>query len=183
MAAAILALLAFFVASDVAAQQPVTFFGLTFPRKIGGAQLGKSHDFEKTSPGAGYGVEYLRPGWAVHVYIYDLGLPSIPEDVQSGTVKQTFEEAKEAILRSPSYANVELKGAHFIADASLRPRFLCATLTFKRQDIANAVSLLCVTSWKNKFVKFRVTTQSQKGAETEAKSFVEAWAKVLWPAT
>ncbi|MEX0842204.1 MAG: hypothetical protein WD039_07960 [Xanthobacteraceae bacterium] len=181
--AAILAAAAFFLASPAAAQQPLTYFGLTFPAKIGGAQIGSPYDFEKTNPGVGYSVEYLRPGWKINVYIYNLSLPSIPEDVQSELVRGEFELSKNAILKSPSYANVKLNSTYVITDASLRPRFLCATVVYKRQDFGESDSLLCVTSWKNKFIKYRLSAKRQKGSETEAKAFVEAWTKVLWPAS
>jgi hypothetical protein len=134
----------------------------------------------------GHGVEYVRPGWKINVYIYDLRLPSIPDDVQSEVVKKQFEQAKGDILEAQKtgiYANVDVKSTYIIADADHRSRFLCATLTYVHKQMGNADSVLCVTAWNNKFVKFRLTSQGHKGSETEAKDFVEAWIKVLWPST
>jgi hypothetical protein len=41
---------------------------------------------------------------------------------------------------------------------------------------------LCVTSWNNKFVKFRLSTLSGNGTEGQARKYVLAWIPVLWGA-
>ena len=42
-------------------------------------------------------------------------------------------------------------------------------------------SFLCLTGWHNKFVKFRLTTRPSPRSSAEARRFVEAWLKILWP--
>src|SRR5436190_124101 len=81
-----------------AAREPVTLFGLTFPETVGAFQRGDSTDFEKNSPGLGHGVRYLRSGWTVNVFIYDLRMPSIPDDPLSDVVRRQFDQAKRDVF-------------------------------------------------------------------------------------
>ena len=39
---------------------------------------------------------------------------------------------------------------------------------------------LCVTSWNNKFIKFRMTTLADKDTEAAARTHIAAWVPVLW---
>ena len=39
---------------------------------------------------------------------------------------------------------------------------------------------LCVTSWNNKFIKFRMTTLSDKESEATARNHMAAWVPILW---
>jgi len=38
-----------------------------------------------------------------------------------------------------------------------------------------------LTGWHNKFVKFRMTTRPSPRSSADARRFVEAWLKILWP--
>ena len=68
----------------------LTFFGLTFPEKVADAKIGPARDFETSDPGLGYGVKYEKPGWAIDVFIYDLGRKSIPDDIDSDVLKKMY---------------------------------------------------------------------------------------------
>ena len=39
---------------------------------------------------------------------------------------------------------------------------------------------LCVTSWNNKFINFRMTTLSNPNTEAAARQHMAAWVPVLW---
>lgn len=185
VAAQLIVMAGFAVGSAAAlAKEPLTLLGLAFPEKIAGTQRGSAHDFEKTNPGLGHGVEYLRSGWKINVYVYDLRRTSISDDLQSEVVKSQLAQAKGDILslqKSGTYSKIELRREFSIADARKQPRFLCASYSFVHSKTGEVDSLLCLTSWKNKFVKFRLTTPRRSGAETEAARFVGAWSGLLWP--
>src|SRR5437879_5436107 len=98
------------MAAMVAAKSEAAFFGLTFPDRVADAQIGPTTDYEKTNPGLGYSVRYRQPGWTTDVYIYDLGRPSIPDDVESDVVKAQLRQAQGDILelqRRGVYAKVD----------------------------------------------------------------------------
>jgi hypothetical protein len=165
-------------------QAAVTYFGLTFPDTIGGARLGPVTDFERTHRGLGYGVRYNKPGWVIDVYIYDDGIRPIPADLDSRVVQSQLKQAQSdifALQKRGSYANVSLKRSYVLRDTAGRPRFLCADFAFVREGMGNVDSFLCLTSWKGRFVKFRLTTSERAGSADEAAAFVKAWNEVLWP--
>jgi hypothetical protein len=168
------------------ASAQVTYFGLTFPPRVGDAELGPTTDFEKTKPGLGYGVRYQRPGWAINIYIYDDQVGTIPDDTSSEVLTSQLKQAEGDISeleRRGDYAKVRLTGTHVMRDDRGRTRFTCADYTFERKDMGKVDSFLCLTGWHNKFVKFRLTTGQHQGSAREAERFMEAWMPGLWPVT
>ncbi len=166
------------------ASAATSFDGLTFPDQVGGAQLGQTEDFESRRAGLGYGVSYQKPGWAIDIYIYDLGLSSIPDDATSEVVKAQLKKASGDILaleKRGAYADVRHTGSFVIKGSDGRARFGCEDFTYLRQDMGKVDSYLCVTGWQNKFIKFRLTTAHDAGSAAAARRFMQAWLPVLWP--
>jgi hypothetical protein len=161
------------------AKSPLTISGLRFPDKIAGAERGEPHEYEKTNPGLGHSVQYGMPGWAITVYIYDMGRTSIPDDPQSEVVKGQLDEARREVFQVRS--KVEWKRDFSIGSESRRVRFSCGAFAYADKASEPLDGFVCLTAWKNKFVKFRLTTRAQKGSEAEATRFVRAWTGVLWP--
>ena len=166
-------------AGTVAAQKPLTIFGLTFPDRIAGAQRTEPHDFESKTAGLGYSVEYQLKGWKIDVFIYDLRRTDISDDAQSAPVTGQLAQATGDIFNA-AYKQVQIKLKYAILDDSARVRFLCSRFGYVDKK-AERDSYLCVTSAKNKFIKFRLTTNRHAGSEAAANAFVQAWTKVLWP--
>ena len=167
-----------------AAHAAVTYFGLTFPDRVGGAERGSTRDFEATNPGLGYGVKYDKPGWAIDVFIYDLGRASISDDVGSDVLKAQIEQAQGDIFEQQTrgaYTDVKVTGSYVIKDNRGRGRFLCEGFSYVRQPEGSVDSFLCLAGWNNKFVKFRLTTRHAASSGAEARRLMEAWLKVLWP--
>jgi hypothetical protein len=165
------------------ARAAVAYLGLTFPDRIGGAQIGTTQDFEATNPGLGYGVRYQKPGWAIDVYIYDLGRPSIPDDPGSDVLKAQVEQAQGDVFeqqKKGAYAGVKVTNSYVIKDARGQARFLCEDFSYVRQNVGNVDSYLCLAGWHDKFVKFRLTTLHGSRSPAEARRFMEAWLKILW---
>ena len=161
----------------------VTVFGLRAPEDIAGFTLNDSTNFEKAKPGDGYGLDYSQSGWKLDVFIYDLGRVAIPEDVTSAIVKTEFERSRaEAFLAQPRglYAQVYLRRNFTIEDAAKRTRFQCATFHLTRDGAKPQDGFLCITSWNNKFIKFRLATLSDGDSENLARKYVAAWIAVLW---
>jgi len=171
-------------AATGAAKSEVTFFGLTFPDRIAGAEIEASTDNEKTTAGLGYRVTYRWPGWSIDVYIYDLGRTSIPGDVGSEVLKSQLRQAHGDILevqRSGVYSNVKLTRSHVMRDSDGRARLDCLDFIYVHETAGPVDSFLCLAGWHNKFVKFRLTGPRHAGSTAEAKRFLDAWIGILWP--
>jgi hypothetical protein len=179
MRAALIGAIAAGLIGSAVAQEPLTLHGLKFPAKIQGAQRGAPHDFEKTNPGYGHSVQYTAPDWAITVYIYDMGRDKIPDDPQSEVVKGQLEAAKREVYDVRS--DVEWRREFTIDGESRKARFICGSFAFADKNSEPLDSFVCMTGWKNKFVKFRLTTRPRDGTEAEATRFVRGWIKVLWP--
>ena len=161
----------------------VTVFGLKAPDEIGGFRLNDSMNFERSKPGDGYGLDYSQPGWKLDVFIYDLKRSAIPDDAKSAIVRAEFERSREDVfLAQPRglYTQVYLRRNFTIEDPAKRTRFQCAAFYLRRDGAKPQDGFLCVTSWNNKFIKFRMTTLSDRDTEATARNHMAAWVPVLW---
>ena len=161
------------------------FLGLGFPEEIGGAVAGAAYDLESSNPGAGYGVEYdLGPDWRIQVYIYDFGLASIPADPQLGptidqlqiSVREIFAKEADGTLR-----HVDLVDTYTFGGDEAQCRFVCSRFAIDVNDKDQTECLTCLTSWRNKFIKLRITVRQSETAHADAQAFVRAWENELWP--
>jgi hypothetical protein len=161
----------------------VNVFGLKAPEEIEGFTLNDSTNFDKIKPGDGYGLDYSQSGWKLDVFIYDLKRAAIPDDVKTAIVKAEFERSRaEAFLAQPRglYAQVYLRRNFTIEDSTKRTRFQCAAFHLTRDGAKPQDGYLCLTSWNNKFIKFRLTTLSDNNTEAAARKYVAAWVPLLW---
>jgi hypothetical protein len=159
-------------------------YGLSIPDRVGSLVYARTIDFESKSPGLGYALRFGgKPGWMVDVYLYDLGLKTIPADAESDAIKNQLAQARGDIFelgKRGTYANVTDKG-DFKVPESGKPRFMCSSFGYlrgERVDI-DVESYLCLSSWKNKFVKVRMTAPKGTLAKSDAISFVRAWIELL----
>jgi hypothetical protein len=185
-AACILAVVAVLVSAAPAfAQEKLqVVYGLSIPDRVGSLVYARTIDFESKSPGLGYALRFGgKPGWMVDVYLYDLGLKTIPADAESDVIKNQLAQARGDIFelgKRGTYANVTDKG-DFKVPESGKPRFMCSSFGYlrgERVDI-DVESYLCLSSWKNKFVKVRMTAPKGTLAKSDAISFVRAWIELL----
>jgi hypothetical protein len=167
------------------AQEPTkVIYGLSIPDKVGGLVYRQTVEYESKSPDLGYGLRFSgRPGWIVDVYIYDLGLKTIPVDVESSIIKNQLKQAKGDVFelgKRGTYANVADRGDFTIPDDG-KARFICSSFSYlrgERVDIG-VESYLCLSSWNNKFVKVRMTAPNGTMSRSDATDFVKAWIALL----
>ena len=159
----------------------VTVFGLRAPDEVGGFRLNDSMNFERSKPGEGYSLDYSQPGWKLDVFIYDLKRSAIPDDAKSAMCgPSSSARARTCSWRSRGACTLRSTcGAISPSRTAKRTRFQCAafhvTRGAKPQD-----GFLCVTSWNNKFINFRMTTLSNPNTEAAARQHMAAWVPVLW---
>ena len=168
------------------AKEPTRIYGLAIPERVGGLVRGQPVDYETKAPGLGYSVRFSGPpGQVVDVYLYDLGLKAIPDDIESGIVKGQLASAKGDIVelgRRGAYGNVTELDEFSVADGG-KTGFRCASFSYlrgERKDV-DVSSYVCLTSWRNKFVKIRMTAVKGQLSRSDLTDFVKAWIKLLRP--
>jgi hypothetical protein len=187
--AVILAVVTVLVSAAVFAQEKPQeklkiVYGLSIPDRVGSLVYVRSVDFESKSPGLGYALRFGGPpGWTVDVYLYDLGLKSIPADTESEVIRNQLAQARGDVFelgKRGTYADVTDQG-DFTVPARGKPRFICSSFSYRRGERADidVESYLCLSSWKDKFVKVRMTAPKATMSRSDASNFVQAWIELL----
>ena len=159
---------------------PVTASGLTFPIEVAGARIAAAQDYESQHPGLGHTVRYTRQNWTIDIDLYDMRRRVIAEGPHSAPVREQLEHAAGEVVRT--FNRTERTSSYVINDSGGRARLQCASFVYRRSDRpGDFTSLLCVTGWKNKFVRFRMSAPRQGSSEADAKAVLEAWLEILWP--
>jgi len=170
----------------LAQEKSKTVFGLSIPDRVGSLSYVQSVDFESKTPGLGYALRFAGPtGWLVDVYLYDLGLKSIPADPESSVVRDQLAQARgdvSELAKRGTYANLTDAG-EFTVPASGPPRFICSSFSYQRGDRVDVAvdSFLCLTSWRDKFVKLRMTGSKGTISRADVTTFATAWIELLRP--
>ncbi len=181
-----IAVVALTAATALAQEKSKTVFGLSIPDRVGSLSYRQSVDFESKTPGLGYALRFAGPtGWLVDVYLYDLGLKTIPADVESGVVRDQLAQARgdvSELAKRGTYANLADTG-DFTVPSNGKPRFICLSFSYQRGDRVDVAvdSFLCLTSWHDKFVKIRMTGAKGTIARSDATAFATAWIDLLQP--
>ncbi len=167
--------LAFFaIVPGTRAQVPAEMF----PAVVGGAVRDEVKDYETTAPGLGWGVQYMLSGWRIDVFIYDFQFDNIPPSIDSPMLLEQFEMSKNDIFGVYGRQTTEIT-EEFSVEVDNAHGFLCAEFGLLREGRQMA-SFLCLTSWNDNFVKFRLTTPENPSAAERTRWFMRRWAEYLW---
>ena len=183
-AAAVLVSAAAAFAQDKPQENSRVVFGLSIPDRVGSLFYARTIDFESKSPGLGYALRFGgRPGWMVDVYLYGLGLKTIPADAESDVIKNQLAQARGDVFelgKRGTYANVTDKG-DFKVPASGKARFICSSFAYLRGESVDldVESHLCLSSWHDKFVKVRMTAPKGTMSRSDVTDFVRVWIELL----
>ena len=171
------------IARPNAARQDVFLLGMRLPEYVAGLRRGRLVDYASQRAGLGYSAGYDKGTERATIYVYDLGASIIPTELISNTVRRQFAQAQGDItgnIGPNKYSKVAPAGKYSIADDEGNARYLCASYEIE-QDGKQQDSYLCLTSWDDRFVKFRVTMPHAAGSMNEASRFVSQWTETLWP--
>lgn len=149
---------ALFVAFCAQAQETVSYYGFGFPLKIGALTRGDVTNFEKDSPGLGYGIRYGAEGLRVDIYVYKLGKRSISSDVLHADQQEEFASAVSDIHRAKErgiYRSVK-EGGEFESPAVKNPFFRCKAFVIDRGEGRLEDSALCLGAQNDTFFKIRI---------------------------
>ena len=107
----------------------------------------------------------------------------IPDSLSSKRVTSQFAQARGDIYSVRQSSNYKVEdGVAFQISLSSTARFTCESFLIVDTNSRQIDSFLCLTAWKGKFVKYRLSTLHNDGSTAIAKRFVGAWADQLWPA-
>jgi hypothetical protein len=170
-------------AVETSAGGPMTVFDFTFPEEIAGARRISIHDYESSDPGMGYSAGYRQGTLTGTVYIYGGGNQQLPDNPHSPLVKAELEKSRADIVRLwfQAGAKVNEKESFTIQDARGRTRLICAAFSITDNGDRPRDTFSCVGVTKNKFLKFRISMTQHDTSQAEARGFVDAWIKLLWP--
>ena len=119
-----------------------------------------------------------------YLHLTTLKKKAIPSDVKSKEVTSQFEQAKSDIFSAGDkgvYADVKMRKSFTLADLGKKPRLQCASFSFVHKSAGKVDSYLCITGWKGKFVKFRMTTEARASSHDDFLVYMGAWMVRLWP--
>jgi hypothetical protein len=161
----------------------VTYHGLDFLPEFAEGRRISTRDYEAATPGLGFSAGYRHRNATSTVYIYDLGLNAIPDDIAAALPVRNFEQSRSDILKAqPPNVTVTSSGTFTLADAAGRPRLSCEGFTFRRgANEAPLDSYLCTGVVNGKFFKVRTTMLQAEDSQSEARRFIGAWIAKIWP--
>jgi hypothetical protein len=139
---------------------------LEIPDRIGPlAYTGKPDVWPDKRLGLSY--KFTAPGVLVDIYVYDAGVPGIPEGADSRPVCEQFEQAKADVMRS-GYKDVVLKGEQLARLGASHDSPLAREAVFEAviQD-SPTISYLWTTGAAGHFIKVRFSINAQLRYEVE----------------
>jgi len=141
---------------------------IEIPDVLGGFKKTKVIDNEPKDPGLGTTVHYHCPGIKATVYIYNMGINTIPDGIESNVVRKAFETAKaniQEVARQGYYKlSSKLRTSITILDPAENP-ISALTASFSYQDQReNLTSFLYVFGRKNHIIKIRFSGEAENEA-------------------
>ena len=142
--------------------------GIVFPEQLATLEKGRVTDYEKTHPGLGVAVGYNGPGITVTIYVYTMGMTSVPDDLQAATIRNHFKQVTGDIVRAEKrgyYSNVRKISVGEVSwgNASTATRSLHASFSYI-QNGKDRFSHLYLMGFKNHFLKVRFTYDATEQA-------------------
>jgi hypothetical protein len=169
---------------EAAPDPSLTFNGVSLPIKVGPFVQTHVKDYRPEHPGLGLGIEYAAPGFKATVYVFNAGLPSIPEGPRSAPVSAIFRQSMndiEEAMRQGIYESSSVNRI-YVTKPSSREEFMAADIDLV-DDGQPARSFLYVTGHQNQFVKIRITTSTPASADPAptAEGFARELGRSFWP--
>ncbi len=139
-----------------------------FPPIIGPLSFMGGTDYEKTNPGLGYSVRYADYITKLDIYVYDLQINPIPNDVNSKVVVSAFQAAANdifAVAKRGDYSDLKYPPSRKMN--LLGKDMLIGTFEYMQDETAR-YSILMFTVHKGKFFKVRLAINKEKDESYEA---------------
>jgi hypothetical protein len=160
-------------------QHPETM--LIFPDRFAGLEKLSVKNYEKDNPGLGISVGYGAPGGTATIYLYTMGMKSVPSKIGDPQFKKHFRQVVEEVFLSGengTYKDVRKTGEEETVFGASKTgiKALSASFTFVIAHSGTAVfSKLYLMSYNNHFLKLRFTYPRDMRLQGESilKVFIE----------
>lgn len=153
--------------------------GLVFPERLAGMDRGKVTDFETEQPGLGVSIGYNAPGITVTIYLYNMGMESVPDSLQSPVFRSHFKQVVDDVVQAGQlgyYGNLKKTSETAVSLSALQtgPNALCASFIYIQNDVER-LSKLYLLPFRKHFLKVRFTYDRniQSKAEDTLKKFLD----------
>ena len=159
--------------------------GVALANEYAGFHRGQILDFEKDVEGLGFSVAYHGGSRGEStIYIYDKRLSDIPNGPMHQTVLAEFNRTTDEVLalplgKLPPIRQVELVARYGTGAPERGQEFLCAEFIVTKPEGA-VRSFLYLTGALGRFIKIRVTLNTNDEADPAARNFADAAARRLW---
>ena len=160
--------------------------GIVFPGRL--ATLEREAgvtDFEAQTPGLGVSIGYNGPGITVTIYVYTMGMKTIPADLHSSELKDHFKQAASDIVRAGEmglYSNVQkVSDGEAVWDpAGTGTASFHASYSYTQHG-RDRLSHLYLMEHRNHFLKIRFTydKEIQEAAENTQRDFLAEFSRIL----
>lgn len=137
--------------------------GLTLPFEIGWLHFRHFTNYEEKELGLGFSASYSAPKIEATVYIYDHGLPQIPDDLNAAVVQQEFEKANADIA-------ARLPEAEAWPDDTTDRQLM---RLYKVDPDGYKVTGVTLTTSNNHFIKVRISWDRDYDLDTMAMNFID----------
>lgn len=154
---------------------------LVFPETIGDFQRADFMDFERETPGAGYGQNYRAPKALATVYVYTRGL-TVPDSADDEFFAQELARTRsefQAIAAQRQYAGVRIgEYGRFVDIGGDRCLSMLAGYTL---GASTHITMTCVMPFDRKILKVRYTFETADTAAQGAqlRAFLTALGELL----
>jgi hypothetical protein len=146
-------------AAGVQAQEPVKLLPGPFelPARLGPlVYSGTPSKFD--DPRLGVGYNYNADGARLSIYVYDAGVPDIPDGAESIPTCLEYEIAKQGVQQTPTYKNAVLKTEQLVRLSPPHDAPLAREAVFELdREEGHAASYVWITGAAKHFVKLRFT--------------------------
>ncbi|MBC2736563.1 MAG: hypothetical protein HF981_19540 [Desulfobacteraceae bacterium] len=159
--------------------------GMTFPDHMAKLEKEQITNYEEKHPGFGVSIGYNGPGITVTVFVYTMGMDTIPTDLNSSVIKNHFKQVKNDIVKAEkmgSYSEVEMisEGVVTWGDTGANVNSLLASFSYKQKN-RKRLSYLYLMGFRDHFLKIRFTynVEMQKEAEKVQEDFLREISSML----
>jgi len=144
---------------------------MVFPDQLAGMDRGTVTDFEKEHPGYGVSIGYNAPGITVTIYLYNLGMESLSDSLESPVLAAHFEQVVEDVVQAGRMGMYDSLQKTAEAVVVFPPRqsghgALSANFSMVQQGV-DRISNLYLLVYRNHFLKVRFTYDRNVQAQAE----------------
>ncbi len=145
--------------------------GMVFPDQLADMDRGEVTDYEAEQPGLGVSVGYNAPGITLTIYLYKMGMESVPDNIESAIFILHFKQVVDDVVQAGQlgyYGNLKKSTETSVPLPGRKnvPRVLAASFSYTQNGV-DRLSKLYLLPFRNHFLKVRFTYDTVVHAKAE----------------